>query len=30
MAFKLYREGNKEPLIRRIAFNALLENALLE
>src|SRR5262249_14036730 len=27
MASKLYREGNKEPLIRRIAFNALLENA---
>ena len=30
MASKLDREGNKEPLIRRIAFNALLENALLE
>ena len=30
MAFKLCQEGNWEPLIRRIAFNALLENALLE
>jgi hypothetical protein len=23
MAFKLYQEGNREPLIQRIAFNAL-------